>query len=161
MRGIKAEGGSLADPPKRLGLRFEDGAKPWGTEADVVLPCATENEMDGEDAKAALDAGARVIAEGANMPLTADAAEVIADPGKASNAGGVAISGLEMSQNAHGRFSSAQEVDSALKSIMQDIHDRALAEGSGGDNGEIDYRRGANIAAYRKVATAISAFGIG
>ncbi|MEL6619027.1 MAG: NADP-specific glutamate dehydrogenase [Pseudomonadota bacterium] len=164
VRTTRAQGQDVADAPSHLGLSFVEGKKPWGADATVALPCATQNEMDKADAKAAVDAGLRYLAEGANMPLTADAAAHIEGagipygPGKAANAGGVAISGLEMSQNAHGRFSSAQEVDASLRSIMRDIHDRAADEGR--DGGAINYRRGANIAGYRKVAQAVSAFGI-
>ena len=130
----------------------------------LLCPVPRRNELDERDAKAAVDAGLRYLAEGANMPLTRPAiahiekAGIVYGPGKAANAGGVAISGLEMSQNAHRQFASAEDVDAALKSIMREIHDRAAAEGREGDR--INYRRGANIAGYRKVADAISSFGI-
>jgi glutamate dehydrogenase (NADP+) len=164
VRAQKASGGDVADPPKHLGLTFKEGARPWGEHADIVLPCATQNEMDQEGAKAALDAGAKVIAEGANMPLTADAATkvdsagVLYAPGKAANAGGVAISGLEMSQDSHRRFSTADEVDEDLRVIMRRIHDTIADEGR--SNGKVSYRRGANIAGYRRVARALTAYGV-
>ncbi|MBB5514157.1 glutamate dehydrogenase (NADP+) [Rubricella aquisinus] len=164
VRAQKAAGGDLSNPPKALGLTFHEGALPWQFEADIALPCATQNEMDAEAAKSAMAGGVKLIAEGANMPLTADAlaaveeAGILYAPGKATNAGGVAISGLEMSQNAHGQFSTAEEVDRALMRIMTQIHDTARDEGRAG--GRINYRRGANIAGYRKVATAIAAFGV-
>lgn len=164
IRTARSEGRDIADAPARLGLSYKAGEKPWGIEANVALPCATQNELDENDAKAAVDAGLRYLAEGANMPLTGPAvarienAGVVYGPGKAANAGGVAISGLEMSQNANRQFSSADDVDAALKSIMRDIHNRAATEGREGDR--INYRRGANIAGYRKVAEAISSFGI-
>lgn len=164
VRTARAEGREVADAPARLGLVYKAGAKPWGVEASVALPCATQNELDESDAKVATEAGLQYLAEGANMPLTSSAvahiekAGVAYGPGKAANAGGVAISGLEMSQNAHRQFSSAEDVDATLKSIMREIHDRAAAEGRKGDR--INYRRGANIAGYRKVAEAISSFGI-
>ncbi|MBO6674857.1 MAG: NADP-specific glutamate dehydrogenase [Rhizobiales bacterium] len=164
VRAQKAAGGDVSDPPKPLGLTFKEGALPWGEEADIVLPCATQNEMDAQGAEAALDAGAKVIAEGANMPLTAgaaakvDAADVLYAPGKAANAGGVAISGLEMSQDAHRRFSTAEEVDEDLKMIMRRIHDTIADEGR--SDGKINYRRGANVAGYRRVARALTAYGV-
>jgi glutamate dehydrogenase (NADP+) len=164
VRSAKANGVDLMAGASELGLSFEQGRKPWGLEADIALPCATQNEFDEEDAKAAIDGGLSFLAEGANMPLTAGAAVKIASstttyaPGKASNAGGVAISGIEMSQNAHRRFMSTGEVDEILRSIMQNIHDVAAGEGRGAET--INYRRGANIAGYRKVADAICAYGI-
>ncbi|WP_224823216.1 NADP-specific glutamate dehydrogenase [Cognatishimia sp. MH4019] len=164
VRAQKAAGEDVSDPPKDLELQFKEGALPWEVEADIALPCATQNEIDEDAAKALNDTGVRLLAEGANMPLTAGAMRKIGEsnmlyaPGKATNAGGVAISGLEMSQNAHGRFDSADEVDRSLKEIMGNIHDRIAAEGREGNR--INYRRGANVAGYRKVATAISAYGV-
>ena len=164
VRQARLTGQDVADAPARLGLVYKAGEKPWGYEASVALPCATQNEVNKDDAEKAVDAGLRYLAEGANMPLTGPAVAhiessgVVYGPGKAANAGGVAISGLEMSQNAHRQFSSAEEVDSALKSIMHRIHDRAADEGR--DSDRINYRRGANIAGYRKVAEAMSSFGI-
>lgn len=164
VRARKEAGEDVCEPPKALGLRFRPGEKPWGvTEAEIALPCATENELGLDGARAAIDAGLGLLAEGANMPLTAEAAALIRAaelhyaPGKAANAGGVAVSGLEMSQNSHGRPLSAAEVDAALRAIMIHIHDVTAAEGR--DGNRIDYRRGANVAAYRKVATAIAAYG--
>jgi glutamate dehydrogenase (NADP+) len=164
VREVKGKGGNLSGPPAKLGLDYREGAAPWGNvEADVLLPCATQNELDGDAMRAAIDAGARLVAEGANMPLTADAVEVarkkrlLHAPGKAANAGGVAISGLEMSQNAHGRQLDPGTVDEALRDIMTGIHGRVVEEAGKGE--WIDYRRGANVAGYRKVARAISAMG--
>ncbi|MHA6343936.1 NADP-specific glutamate dehydrogenase [Roseivivax sp. CAU 1761] len=163
VRTRKAAGDDIADPPRDFGLTWCEGAQPWRFEADIALPCATQNEMDDDAARAALDAGVTLIAEGANMPLTAGAVEVIAAagiphaPGKAANAGGVAVSGLEMSQNAQGRFLSAEEVDAGLHGIMRGIHRKVARESRGG---RIDYRRGANLAAYRKVAEALCFYGI-
>lgn len=164
VRAQKAAGADVADPPKKLNLIFNEDALPWGEEADIALPCATQNEIDATAAKTIAESGVRLLAEGANMPLTSEATTHITEsgllyaPGKAANAGGVAISGLEMSQNAHGRFDSADDVDRSLKNIMARIHDRIADEGREGNR--IDYRRGANIAGYRKVATAISAYGV-
>lgn len=159
----KGKGEDIADPPNDLGLAFNEGALPWGIEADVALPCATQNEMDEAAAKTALDAGAKIFAEGANMPLTADAldlveaSDAIYAPGKASNAGGVAVSGLEMSQNAQRRYAGAEAIDTDLRKIMGEIHDRVATEGRA--EGGINYRRGANIAGYRQLADAITAYG--
>ncbi|MCF6445848.1 NADP-specific glutamate dehydrogenase [Nereida sp. MMG025] len=164
VRTQKQKGADISDPPAHLNLSFEKDALPWDQSFDIALPCATQNEIDANAAHSIINAGAIILAEGANMPLTADALDKIAQskityaPGKASNAGGVAISGLEMSQNAHGQFESADAIDQNLKKIMQDIHARAAAEGR--EDGKINYRRGANVAAYRKVADAITAFGV-
>ncbi len=164
VRGQKRSGAAISNPPKRFGLEFKPDTPPWGIDADIALPCATQNEIDASNARKIAESPVSLLAEGANMPLTADAADVIGGagiiyaPGKASNAGGVAISGLEMSQDAHRRFASADEIDGELKKIMQDIHARVAKEGRQG--GQIDYRRGANIAGYRKVAAAIAALGM-
>lgn len=164
VRARKAEGGDIADPPRDLGLRYAEGVLPWGTmEAQIALPCATENEMDGTAAQAALDAGLMLLAEGANMPLTAEATDVLRDkrvlhaPGKASNAGGVAVSGLEMSQNRYGQFSSREEIDKRLKEVMTLIHGQICAEGN--NDSTMDYRRAADVAGYRRLADAIASLG--
>ena len=160
----KAAGAHLSDPPDHLGAKFHAGATPWQFEADIALPCATQNEINTEQAEALVDGGVCLLAEGANMPVTAKAlrvlkrADVLYAPGKAANAGGVAVSGLEMSQMSHRRFMTAQEVDSALKGLMRDIHDRVADEGQG--DGRIDYARGANLAGYRRLARAITAQGL-
>ncbi len=160
----KAEGGDIAEPPKGHGLEWHDGKLPWGFEADIAMPCATQNEMDEDAAKMLVDAGVTLLAEGANMPLTSEAiavldqAGVVQAPGKAANAGGVAVSGLEMSQNARGRYMTADQVDAALSDIMCDIHRTVVAEAEGSE--APDYRRGANVAGYRNLARAISSFGI-
>ncbi|MGB0497439.1 MAG: NADP-specific glutamate dehydrogenase [Rubricella sp.] len=165
VRSRKASGADVADPPRGLGLRFDEGAVPWGrTEAEIVLPCATQNEMTGEMASAALEAGAEIFAEGANMPLDAgavrrvEASGALHAPGKAANAGGVAISGLEMSQNANRRYLSPGAVDDALRDIMAEIHARCARDGR--VDGKLVYRRGANVAGYRRVADAVEAYGI-
>ena len=160
----KANGSDMADPPKAFGARYCAGQTPWDHAPDIALPCATQNELDEGMARQLVDGGCQIIAEGANMPLTRAAAHVIAQsgvthaPGKAANAGGVAVSGLEMLQNAHGRFLSSEDVDAALKTIMRSIHDTIARESSG--QGRIDYRRGANVASYRKLADAIVAQGV-
>ncbi|ABG32016.1 NADP-specific glutamate dehydrogenase [Roseobacter denitrificans] len=164
VRDRKAQGADISDPPKALDLSFDAGSTPWSVaEHDIALPCATQNEVDAKAAKDICAAGATLLAEGANMPLQSKALEHIRTeglmyaPGKASNAGGVAISGLEMSQNAHRRFNSAEEIDAELKSLMGDIHARLLEEAGVGKT--IDYARSANIAAYRRVADAVTALG--
>ncbi|ETX27709.1 NADP-specific glutamate dehydrogenase [Roseivivax isoporae] len=163
VRARKAAGEDISSPPRDLGLTFAEGAMPWTEEAEIALPCATQNEIDGDMAQALVDGGTRIVAEGANMPLTPEAADVIGRsgivyaPGKATNAGGVAVSGLEMSQNSHRRPASAAEVDADLREIMRRIHAVTLEEGRDGDRP--DYSRGANIAGFRKVADAITAMG--
>jgi len=158
----KAAGGDIADPPGGR-ARFVEGATPWEQDCEIALPCATQNEVDDGMARAMSEGSVQLVAEGANMPLTDAAAEILDDkgilraPGKASNAGGVAVSGLEMSQNSHRRYAEASDVDHSLKAIMRDIHDRVASEGREGNR--IDYARGANVAAYRKVADAIAAMG--
>ncbi|MCK0149516.1 NADP-specific glutamate dehydrogenase [Marivita sp. S6314] len=160
----KAQGAGIDTPPAAYCATFKPGATPWDTEPDIALPCATQNELDGDMAQTLIDGGCLCLAEGANMPLTDDAATALREadilhiPGKAANAGGVAVSGLEMSQNSHRRFMDADTVDSALQSIMTDIHTRVAEEGRNGDR--IDYVTGANIAGYRRLAKAIVAQGI-
>ena len=132
---------------------------------DIALPCATQNELDGEDARALLKNGCICVAEGANMPSTLEAVDLFLEagilyaPGKASNAGGVACSGLEMSQNAMRLSWSAEEVDKRLHDIMTNIHENCVRYGER-DNGSINYVDGANIAGFRKVADAMIAFGV-
>ncbi len=151
------------NPPAGLGLDFRAGHKPWALEPEIALPCATQNEIDHDDARALIDGGCTFLAEGANMPLTPDARQlldskgVICAPGKAANAGGVAVSGLEMRQNAEFARWTAERVDSALRGIMQRLHRLVAEEGranSALDRPGPDYRRGANLAAYRRLARA-------
>ena len=144
---------------------FVKGKTPWATKCDLALPCATQNELDLNDAKLLLKNGCICISEGANMPSTKDAvhefqkAKILFAPGKASNAGGVATSGLEMTQNSLRYNWSREEVDEKLKDIMMDIHDSCIEYGSD-DNGYVDYVKGANIAGFVKVADAMLAQGI-
>lgn len=147
-------------------LHFHPGKTPWHMPADVALPCATENEIDAEDARALCQGNVRIVVEGANMPVTPTAIHIFREknvtyaPGKAANAGGVAVSGLEMSQNAMGIFWTHQEVDQKLKHIMRNIHDQCLLF-SGHAQGEVvNYARGANIVGFKKVADAMLAFGV-
>ena len=142
------------------GSTFNEGSRPWGVDCDVALPCATQNEINKTEAKALMANHCTCIAEGANMPCTPEAVEVFQNagalfsPGKASNAGGVATSGLEMSQNNMRLSWSAEEVDSKLHTIMKDIHSQCLEYGTD-ENGKVDYVRGANIAGFVKVADAM------
>jgi glutamate dehydrogenase (NADP+) len=144
---------------------FFKGEKPWSVSCDVALPCATQNELNGEHAKQLLENGCICVAEGANMPSTPEAiyefqkAQILFAPGKASNAGGVATSGLEMSQNSLRLSWTREEVDEKLKQIMKDIHESCVAYGKNED-GTVDYIKGANIAGFVKVADAMLAQGI-
>ncbi len=145
--------------------KFFSGERPWNVKCDVALPCATQNELNGDDAKILLANGCKVISEGANMPSTPEAvhifqaAKILFAPGKASNAGGVATSGLEMSQNSLRINWTREEVDEKLKKIMSDIHDSCIKYGKL-DDGNIDYVKGANIAGFVKVADAMLAQGV-
>ena len=145
--------------------KFFKGEKPWSVSCDVALPCATQNELNGEHAKQLVDNGCICVAEGANMPSTPEAiyefqkAKILFAPGKASNAGGVATSGLEMSQNSLRLSWTREEVDEKLKQIMKDIHESCVFYGKNED-GTVDYIKGANIAGFVKVADAMLAQGI-
>ena len=145
--------------------KFVAGERPWSVKCDIALPCATQNELNGEEAITLIDNGCICVSEGANMPSTPDAmhtfqkAGILFAPGKASNAGGVATSGLEMSQNSLRLSWTRKEVDEKLKDIMEDIHDSCVKYGKN-DDGSIDYVRGANIAGFVKVADAMLAQGI-
>ena len=144
---------------------FFAGKKPWEQKVDIALPCATQNELQKEDAENLIKNGVIAVVEGANMPSTPDAikifkeAKILYSPGKASNAGGVAVSGLEMSQNSMRYNWTAEEVDAKLKTIMKDIHDNAVKYGKQPD-GWVDYEKGANIAGFVKVADAMLAQGV-
>ena len=155
--------GPLADY-KGDGIEYTAGSRPWGVECDIALPCATQNELGKEDAKTLVKNGIIAVAEGANMPTTLGAieifraAKILHAPGKASNAGGVAVSGLEQSQNAMRISWKREEVDERLRNIMSGIHERCVEEGDKGD-GRIDYIDGSNIAGFKKVAEAMVAYG--
>jgi glutamate dehydrogenase (NADP+) len=145
--------------------KYVEGERPWSVKCDIALPCATQNELNGDEAKMLIENGCMCVSEGANMPSTPDAvheftkAKILFAPGKASNAGGVATSGLEMSQNSLRISWSREEVDSRLKDIMEDIHDSCVQYGEQED-GSIDYITGANIAGFVKVADAMLAQGV-
>jgi glutamate dehydrogenase (NADP+) len=157
--------GRVSDYAERTGAEFHAGMRPWRVPSDVALPCATQNELDGEDAATLIGNGVQCVAEGANMPCTANAvkalerAGVLYAPGKASNAGGVATSGLEMSQNAMRISWPRDEVDARLHGIMTSIHETCLAYGRRAD-GSVSYVDGANVAGFVKVADALLAQGV-
>ena len=145
--------------------KFVAGKRPWEVKCDIALPCATQNELNGDEAKALIANGCTCVAEGANMPSTPEAvteflkAKILFAPGKASNAGGVATSGLEMSQNSLRLSWTSEEVDQRLKNIMANIHEACVKYGTDA-NGYTDYVKGANIAGFVKVADAMLAQGI-
>lgn len=144
---------------------FIQGKTPWGITCDIALPCATQNELNEDDANVLIDNGCLCVSEGANMPSTKEAitafhkAKILFAPGKASNAGGVATSGLEMTQNSLRYKWSREEVDEKLKEIMANIHDACIEYGQD-DDGYVDYVKGANIAGFVKVADAMLAQGV-
>ena len=150
---------------KYSSAKYFEGETPWGVKCDVALPCATQNELEEADAKKLVENGCMCVGEGANMPCTPEAVEVFKEakilfsPGKASNAGGVATSGLEMSQNSMRYSWTSEEVDKKLHGIMNNIHDRCVEFGKEED-GYIDYVKGANIAGFVKVADAMLAQGV-
>ncbi|SDA84800.1 MULTISPECIES: NADP-specific glutamate dehydrogenase [unclassified Janthinobacterium] len=157
--------GRVSDYAERTGVRFEAGVSPWHVPVDIALPCATQNELDIADARLLIANGVQCVAEGANMPTTIEAAKafeaagVLYAPGKASNAGGVATSGLEMSQNAARMSWPREEVDARLLQIMQGIHAACKQYGTRAD-GTVSYVDGANIAGFVKVADAMLAQGV-
>ncbi len=144
--------------------RFHEGEKPWGVVCDIAMPCATQNELSGQDAKELVSNGCYCVSEGANMPSTPDAIlhfhanKVLYAPGKASNAGGVAVSGLEMAQNSLRYSWTRDEVDQRLQHIMKDIHNACVSYGN--EKGTTNYEKGANIAGFVKVADAMLAQGV-
>ncbi|GLX87639.1 NADP-specific glutamate dehydrogenase [Pseudomonas weihenstephanensis] len=156
--------GRISEMATQFGLEFLAGQHPWHLACDIALPCATQNELDADAARTLLSNGCVCVAEGANMPTTLEAVDVFVEagilfaPGKASNAGGVAVSGLEMSQNAMRLLWTAGEVDSKLHNIMQSIHHACVHYGE--ENGRINYVKGANIAGFVKVADAMLAQGV-
>ncbi|MCD4774079.1 MAG: NADP-specific glutamate dehydrogenase [Bacteroidales bacterium] len=156
--------GRISEYAEKYGCEYHDGQRPWGVKCDVAMPCATQNEINVDEAKMLIDNGCFVVSEGANMPSTADAivayidAKILYGPGKAANAGGVAVSGLEMSQNSLRLSWTREEVDARLLQIMKDIHEICVKFGTDGDF--INYVQGANIGGFVKVADAMLAQGI-
>ena len=150
---------------EQYGCKYVAGARPWGEKGDIALPSATQNEIDGDEAKMLVDNGVMAVSEGANMPSTPEAIKVFQDakilyaPGKAANAGGVSVSGLEMTQNSIRLSWSQEEVDEKLKQIMKNIHEECVKYGTEPD-GYVNYVKGANVAGFMKVAKAMMAQGI-
>jgi len=144
---------------------FHEGKRPWDVSCNVALPCATQNELNEDEAKALVDNGVIAVSEGANMPTTLDGvkafhdAQIMYGPGKAANAGGVAVSGLEMSQNSERISWEEEKLDDMLTKLMGDIHEKCVTYGEQ-DDGHVDYVKGANIAGFKKVADAMLAFGV-
>ena len=144
---------------------YHAGERPWGEKADIAMPCATQNEINGEQAQTLVDNGIFCVSEGANMPSTPEAIHIFLSnkllyaPGKASNAGGVSVSGLEMSQNSERLSWSAEQVDEMLHNIMTNIHENCVKYGKEAD-GYINYMKGANVCGFMKVAKAMMAQGI-
>lgn len=156
--------GRIKEYADKYGVQYFEGERPWGIKCDVALPCATQNEVNEEEAQQLIDNGCFCISEGANMPSTPEAIKLYIDnkilygPGKAANAGGVAVSGLEMSQNSMRLSWTREEVDEKLHSIMVNIHENCVKWGNKGDF--INYVDGANIAGFVKVADAMLAQGV-
>ena len=148
------------------GATYHEGERPWGVKCDVALPCATQNELQGDDARVLTKNGCIAISEGANMPTDLEGAHVFKDakvlyaPGKAANAGGVAVSGLEMSQNSARISWKEEELQQLLRDIMDGIHSRCVEHGVSQDDDYVDYVKGANIAGFVKVADAMLAYGV-
>lgn len=157
--------GRLREYAERFpGVSYHEGQRPWGVPCDVALPCATQNEVGAADVRTLLSHGVQVVGEGANMPVTLEGVHALLDanvlygPAKAANAGGVAVSGLEQSQNALRLSWSRDEVDTRLQSIMQAIHAKCVEYGS--QDGFVNYQQGANIAGFVRVADAMLAYGV-
>ena len=159
------ERGRISEYAERYGVKYVAGANPWFEKADIASPCATQNEINAEAASALIANGVIAVSEGANMPTTPEAIKIFQDakilycPGKASNAGGVAVSGLEMSKNSERLNWSREEVDAKLHDIMNNIHENCVKYGTQPD-GYINYVKGANVAGFLKVAKAMMAQGI-
>ena len=157
--------GRIKEFAEEYGCEYFDGERPWKVKCDIAMPSATQNELDGDDARMLLENGVIAVSEGANMPSTPDAvreflnAKILYAPGKAANAGGVSVSGLEMAQNSQKLTWSAEEVDAKLQSIMKNIHEQCVKYGSEAD-GVVNYVKGANIAGFMKVAKAMMSQGV-
>ena len=156
--------GRISEYAEKYKAKFHEKQRPWNVSCDLAFPCATQNELELKDAESLIKNGCKGLAEGANMPVTIEAikkfqnAKVIFSPGKASNAGGVAVSGLEMTQNSIRMSWSTEELDKRLQDIMIDIHQQCAEYGAGKDY--VDYVKGANIAGFVKVANAMLAYGV-
>jgi glutamate dehydrogenase (NADP+) len=156
--------GRISEYAREFRCEFHEGKRPWGVQVDLALPCATQNELSGEDARKLVQQGCIGVAEGANMPTDPDGIRAFLDakiayaPGKAANAGGVAVSGLEMTQNSMRLSWTKEELNQRLRDIMRGIHERCVQYGSEGDH--VNYVKGANIAGFLKVADAMLACGV-
>lgn len=165
LKAHKAARQPLAAFTEQFGGEWLAGVRPWHIKADIALPCATQNEINGKDAQQLVDNGVKYVAEGANMPSDMDAIHVFQTnhvryaPGKAANAGGVAVSGLEMSQNSVRQYGTFAQLDEQLKTIMKTIHEACVTYGRAED-GHIDYKKGANVAGFTLVANALVDYGI-
>jgi glutamate dehydrogenase (NADP+) len=148
--------GRIKEYADKFGATYLEGQRPWSVQCDIALPCATQNEINSDDAKMLVSNGCKAVSEGANMPTDPDAVNVFMEsgilfgPGKAANAGGVATSGLEMSQNSMRLNWSREEVDNKLHTIMKNIHEACVIHGT--ENGSVNYIKGANIAGFIKIA---------
>jgi glutamate dehydrogenase (NADP+) len=157
--------GRISEYADKYGCEFYPGKRPWQVPCDLAFPCATQNELDADDAKTLVSNGCKAVSEGANMPTTVDAiavlqqAKLLYGPGKAANAGGVAVSGLEMTQNSIRMAWTAPELEKKLRDIMQGIHAQCAKHGD--EDGYVNYVKGANIAGFIKVADAMLAYGVG
>jgi len=157
--------GRIKEYADKYNCKYVEGGRPWNEKCTIALPSATQNELNGDDAKTLLANGCIAVSEGANMPSTPEAieqflkAKILYAPGKAANAGGVSVSGLEMSQNSMRLSWTKEEVDEKLKRIMSDIHESCVKYGSEG-NGYVNYVKGANVAGFMKVAKAMMAQGV-
>lgn len=157
--------GRIREFAEEYGCEYFEGGKPWGVPCDIAMPSATQNELNGDDARTLLANGVIAVSEGANMPSTPEAvhafleAGILYAPGKAANAGGVSVSGLEMAQNSQKLTWTAEEVDQRLKQIMANIHEQCCKYGKNTD-GSINYVKGANVAGFMKVARAMMAQGV-
>ncbi|MBQ7162487.1 MAG: NADP-specific glutamate dehydrogenase [Bacteroidales bacterium] len=156
--------GRIREYAEKYGVKYVEGARPWGEKCTIALPSATQNEINGDDARMLLKNGVIAVSEGANMPSTPEAvneflkAKILYAPGKAANAGGVSVSGLEMTQNSMRLSWSKEEVDQKLQGIMHDIHEACVKYGQEGDY--VNYVKGANVAGFMKVAKAMMAQGV-
>ena len=161
MLELRASNNDVVQPyALEFGVEFHKNKRPWEVKCDIALPCATQNELDEHDAKSLIENGCKCVSEGANMPCTPEAVDlfhkhkILFGPGKAANAGGVSVSGLEMTQNSQKLNWTREEVDEKLHRIMKDIHEQCVEHGLD-PTGYVDYVKGANVAGFLKVANAV------
>ncbi|MCZ6862792.1 MAG: glutamate dehydrogenase, partial [Alphaproteobacteria bacterium] len=157
--------GRISEYAKEFKVSFHEGKRPWEVECDLAFPCATQNEISGEEARTLIKNGCIGVSEGANMPTAQDGidayleAKILFAPSKAANAGGVAVSGLEMSQNSARISWSEDELQKLLRDTMRGIHDQCVEYGEE-DGGYVNYLKGSNVAGFVKVADAMLAYGV-